>query len=108
LTSWPDELARDAGRARVLLAPDQRRQRDQEQRVGVRHVLGDEAVRVVLRDEAGVEVARLEVRMRQQADWNGMLLEMPRITKPLSASRILAIASALSLPCTMSLAIIES
>ena len=42
------------------------------------------------------------------ADWNGMLLEMPRITKPSSASRIFAMASARSLPCVMSLAIIES
>ena len=42
------------------------------------------------------------------AAWNGMLLEMPRITKPLSASRIFAIASLRSVPCTISLAIIES
>ena len=42
------------------------------------------------------------------ADWNGMLLLMPRITKALSASRILAIASSRSMPCTISLAIIES
>ena len=42
------------------------------------------------------------------ADWNGMFDEMPRMTKPLSASRIFAIASARSRPCTMSLAIIES
>ncbi|MNF01221.1 hypothetical protein D3C80_2001840 [compost metagenome] len=42
------------------------------------------------------------------AAWNGMLELMPRITKPLSAARILAIASLRSLPCTMSLAIIES
>jgi hypothetical protein len=42
------------------------------------------------------------------AAWNGTLLEMPRITKPFSASRMRAIASLRSRPCTMSLAIIES
>jgi hypothetical protein len=42
------------------------------------------------------------------AAWNGTLLEMPRITKPFSASRILAIASRPVGPCTISLAIIES
>jgi hypothetical protein len=42
------------------------------------------------------------------AAWNGMLLEMPRITKPFSASRMRVIASSRSFPCTMSLAIIES
>ena len=40
--------------------------------------------------------------------WKGMLLETPRMTNALSASRIRRIASFRSLPCTMSLAIIES
>ena len=43
-----------------------------------------------------------------KAAWNGMLLLMPRITNPLSAARILAMAWSRSVPCTMSLAIIES
>jgi hypothetical protein len=42
------------------------------------------------------------------AAWNGMLLETPRITKPSRASRMRAIASFRSAPCTISLAIIES
>jgi hypothetical protein len=62
----------------------------------------------VLGDEAGVEVAGHELGVRQQRAWNGMLLDTPRITKPLSASRILAMASLRSAPCTISLAIIES
>ena len=43
-----------------------RGQRHQEAWVGVRHVGGGEAVRVMLGDEAGVEVAGHELRVRQQ------------------------------------------
>jgi hypothetical protein len=62
----------------------------------------------VLGDEAGVELAGDELRMRQQRRLERDVAAMPRITKPLSASRILAIASSRSRPCTISLAIIES
>jgi hypothetical protein len=74
----------------------------------VRHVFGAEALGVVLGNEAGVESPATNLGCASSAAWNGMLLLMPRITKPLSASRILAMASLRSVPCTMSLAIIES
>jgi hypothetical protein len=67
-----------------------------------------EAVGIVLGDEAGVELARTKSGCASSAAWNGMLELMPRMAKPLSASRALAMASLRSLPCTMSLAIIES
>jgi hypothetical protein len=86
------QLAADAGGA-LAVAAHEGGQRHQEVRVVVRHVLGAEALAVVLGDEAGVEVARHELRVRQQRAWNGMLLLMPRITKPFSAARILAMAS---------------
>ncbi len=42
------------------------------------------------------------------AAWNGMFEEMPRMTKPFSASRMRAMACSRVAPCTISLAIIES
>jgi hypothetical protein len=42
------------------------------------------------------------------ADWKAMFEDTPRITKALSASRILAMAWSRLAACTISLAIIES
>jgi len=74
----------------------------------VRHVLRAKALAVVLGDEAGVEVAGDELRVREEGGWNGMLLDTRGSRKPLSASRMRRIASSRSKPCTTSLAIIES
>ena len=84
-------------------------QREQEVRVVVRHQRGREALRVLLGDEAGVEVAGDELRVRQQrrlerdvardaADHEGV----ERLAHPARSPR------RGRAPCTISLAIIES
>jgi hypothetical protein len=80
-----------------------------EQRgIVVRDHGGVEALRVFLGDEAGVEVPEQKRGCCSSAAWKGMLEPMPRMTKPLRASRMRSIASWRSVPCTISLAIIES
>ena len=74
----------------------------------MRHVFRAEAVGVVMAMKPVLKLPLTKSGWASKALWKGMLLLMPRITKPFRASRILAMASLRSFPCTMSLAIIES
>ena len=65
------QLAADAGGALARLAPHKGGDGHQEQRIVVRHVLGAEALGIVLGDEAGVELAGDEPRVRQQRGLEG-------------------------------------
>jgi hypothetical protein len=102
------QLAADRCGTGARLAADEGRQRHQEHRIVVRHVLGLEALAVVLGDEAGVELAGHELRVRQQRRLERDVAADAADHEGVERARILAMASLRSLPCTMSLAIIES
>ena len=84
------------------------RQRQREPGILMRRPARVESVRIFFGDEAGIEVARGEARLGEQRRLEAMLLATPRTTKPSSASRIVAIAAARSVPTAISLQIIES
>ena len=62
----PRQLAAQAHRALRVHAVRHRRQHAEEDRIVVRHCLGAEALGVLLGDEASVEVAGNELRVREQ------------------------------------------
>ena len=102
------ELARDAHRAVDVAAARIGGHRRQQERIFMDQRRGVKALGELFGDEARVEVAGNEPGCRLRAAWKARFDEMPRMTKPFSASCIRAMAWARVAPWVMSLAIIES
>ena len=101
-------LAGDGRCTRTVAAIAEQGQSHQEVGVIVGHVLCMEAVGIVLGDEAGVELARDKVRVRQQGRLERDVGADAADGKAVERFTGLGDGVVAILPCTMSLAIIES